>query len=239
MTRSMASSGVTPLTVANVQPAALAKRHPEREQHHAAAHVADRALAHAVHHVGERHAGVEVDDRERSAVAAPETRARVRAERQLRDRQPEPDAVAQRDRQREVRAVRLLVEHRLDALRRQEPHAVGLAAAGHRRVHERDRPSVGVPAGGRDLGPPPRDRVGVGGRERRVPIHLVDERVGAPAASSSSITLLDGGMTWATRASCSGAVPMWKSTPSGPVTSFAANSPIVCPVTRRRISPSR
>ncbi len=36
-----------------------------------------------------------------------------------------------------------------------------------------------------------------------------------------------GGTTWPTLASCSGAVPMWKSTPNGPVISLATNSPIV------------
>ena len=48
-------------------------------------------------------------------------------------------------------------KHALDALAEQERHAVDLAAAGQRRLHPRHRPGVAVAAGGRDLGPAPRD----------------------------------------------------------------------------------
>ena len=58
-------------------------------------------------------------------------------------------------------------------------------------------------------------------------------------STPSTVSGALGGMTWAMRASCSAAVPMWKSAPSGPVISLATNSPIVCPVTRRTTSPTR
>jgi hypothetical protein len=48
-----------------------------------------------------------------------------------------------------------------------------------------------------------------------------------------------GGITRATRASCSAVVPMWKSAPSGPVMCSATNAPIDWPVTRATISASR
>ena len=61
-----------------------------------AAHVADGALAHLVHHVAEAHPGVEVDDRQRAAPAAPEARPLVGGRAASLDRQAEADAVAQR-----------------------------------------------------------------------------------------------------------------------------------------------
>ena len=66
-------------------------------------------------------------------------------------------------------------------------------------------------------------------------VRMAIEFGSAPSTDSGA----DGGTTWATRASCSGPVPMWKSAPSGPVISLATNSPIVWPVIRRTTSPSR
>ena len=91
-------------------------------------------------------------------------------------RQPEPDAVAQRDAAGPGPAVDLLVEHRVGTRRRQQAHAVGLAAARHRGVDQGDGAGVAEPAGGGDLGAPPRDRVRRRGVERQRPDDPLGDR---------------------------------------------------------------
>ena len=59
----------------------------------------------------------------------------------------------------------------------------------------------------------------------------------APPASPNSIG--GAGMTRATRSSCSGPVPMWKSAPMGWAISSAKNRPTLRPSTRRTTSPTR
>ena len=100
--------------------------------------------------------------------------------------------------------------------------AVGLPAARHRGVDQRHRAGVAVAAGGRDLGPPPRDRRRRP-RRRAAGWSTCAWRSSSWSTPSASAAAPLGGMTWATRASCSGAVPMWKSAPSGPVISSATN----------------
>ena len=122
-----------------------------------AADVADGALAHHVHHVAEAHPGVEVDDGQRAAPAAPEGRARVRADRHLRAGRPNP--MPWRSGTPSTRSMPLICSSNTTSTPAcdSSAHAVGLAAARHRRVDQRHRAGVAVAAGGGDLGPPPRD----------------------------------------------------------------------------------
>ena len=77
-------------------------------------------------------------------------------------------AVAHRHAEDDVRPAILLRQGALAALRGQQPDATRRPAAGQHRLHGADRAGVAVPAGGRDLGPPPGHGVGVRGVNRRV-----------------------------------------------------------------------
>ena len=119
--------------------------------------VADGALAHAVHHVGHRHPGVDVVDDERAAPSTPVADVLVGRDRRTRRVQAVADAERHADAEHEVATGRLDVEDPLDGRRRQQLDAARRAAGRHHRLGERDAAGVAVAAGGRDLGPPPRD----------------------------------------------------------------------------------
>ena len=61
----------------------------------------------------------------------------------------------------------------------------------------------------------------------------------SPKAAGSAGSTAGGGTRSATRGSCSGAKPMWKSAPSGPAISSRNTAPRDFPVIRRTTSPTR
>src|SRR5260370_28750672 len=85
------------------------------------------ARRHLVHHVGEGDAAIHVDNHRRAARAAPETHPAFRE-------QDITEAPLARHAYHEVDPVALHFEEPVDRLRREEPDAIDLAAAGHPRL---------------------------------------------------------------------------------------------------------
>src|SRR5262249_52027785 len=90
----------------------------------------DRGRRQLVHHVGKGYAAIHVDNHRRAAHAAPGTHPAFRD-------QAITDAELERYAYHEVDPVALHFEDPVDRLRREEPDAIDLAAAGHRRLEAR------------------------------------------------------------------------------------------------------
>ena len=185
---------------------------------------------------------VDVVDDERPAPPTPVADPLVRGDRGARRVEPVADAERDADAEHEVAAGGLDVEDPVDDLLRQQLDAAGRAAGRHHGLGQGHAAGVAVPAGGGDLGPPPRDLPRLLGDEARVGGPVRDRvpsasSTGSPAEAGGASAV--GGMTRATRSSCSGPVPMWKSAPSGPAISSAKNVPTERPSTRRTTSPTR
>ena len=149
------------------------------------------------------------------------------------------DAPLDRDADHEVDPVELHLEDSVDRLGREQPDAIDLAAAGHRRLEARQRAGIAVAVARADVGAPPafgpgRFRGSWSGWSslERHAVGVELRRVGRRGAAG-------GGTTLATRWNSEGGRPMWKSAPSGPAMCAAKNSPRRWPVMRRITSPIR
>src|SRR5262249_46848616 len=107
------------------------------------------ARRHLVHHVGEGNAAIHVDNHTRAARAAPGTHPAFRGEQAITDAELERYAYHEAD------PVAWRSEDPVDRLRREEPDAIDLAAAGHRRLEARHRAGIAVAVARADVGAPP------------------------------------------------------------------------------------
>src|SRR5205085_2074887 len=106
------------------------------------------ARRHLVHHVGEGNAAIRVDYHQRAAITAKGTPPSFRE-------QAITDAPLARDADHEVDPVALHFEDPVDRPWREQPDAIDLAVAGHRRLEARQRARIAVAVGRTDVGAPP------------------------------------------------------------------------------------
>src|SRR6202011_899585 len=163
------------------------------------------ARRHLVHHVGEGYAAIHVDNHRRAARAAPGTHPAFRE-------QAITDAHLERYSYHEVDPVALHFEDAVDRLRREEPDAIDLAAAGHRRLEARHRAGIAVAVGRADVGAPP--ALGPtpfhARRHGRVGPSLNATLLGSSWAGSNTgiVGIAGGGTTLTTRWNSEGGRPM-------------------------------